>query len=59
MSNVCRQRSKQGLKPKTIHLTKHEYDSIREIAEENLRSTTAQIVWLIQQSIKESSDESR
>ena len=59
MSEVHRGRSKQGLKPKTIHLTPHESDALKAIAEENCRTISGQILWLIQQSIKEVNGESR
>ena len=59
MSEVHRGRSKQGMKQKTIYLTPHESDALKTIAEENCRTISGQIVWLIQQSIKEANDESR
>ena len=57
MSNqVHRGRTKKGSKTLQIHLTSEEWAALKRIAECQLRSASAQAVWIIKQMIGPSTD---
>jgi|6_EtaG_2_1085325.scaffolds.fasta_scaffold00400_14 hypothetical protein len=48
---VHRGRSKEGKKSLQIHLSQEEYESLKELAEDECRSATGQLIWLLKEAL--------